>query len=121
MGRQKEHRKYGDVRLLPESLTELLQQQAKSLEIRLKNTTTFDDGSEIINIQLEYKRDNTTVNLVDGVYEYKNKKYRINKKLKLKLEGVWVDAIEYECLYPNPDGRFWVRTEVEFFKKFKIN
>lgn len=53
------------------------------------------------------------------VYMYKGKKYAISRELKLKFDGVWYDAIEYKCLYNNPYGRVWVRTEKEFFELFK--
>lgn len=52
-------------------------------------------------------------------HTYKGKPYTIHRRLKLKFDSVWHPAIEYKCLYDNPDGLFWVRTEKEFFELFK--
>lgn len=51
-------------------------------------------------------------------YKYKDKPYKISHESKMKLNGVWIDVIIYECLYENPDGMIWVRKKEEFFKLF---
>lgn len=55
----------------------------------------------------------------DKIYTFKNKPYKIFTETKVKINGVWVDAIIYQTLYVNKDGVFWVRTKQEFFELFK--
>jgi hypothetical protein len=55
--------------------------------------------------------DNTT-------YTYKGNPYKIFTSTKVKIDGVWHNAIVYECLYDNQDGKYWVRLEEEFFNLF---
>lgn len=51
-------------------------------------------------------------------YIFKEKFYKILYESKIKLGGIWIDAIIYECQYENPDGMVWVRTKEEFFRLF---
>lgn len=53
------------------------------------------------------------------IYEYKGKQYQFQLKTKIKIDGKWVDGVIYTCLYNNPEGMTWVRTEEEFFRLFK--
>ena len=52
-------------------------------------------------------------------YSYKEKPYKILYETKIKIGGTWIEAIVYECLYDNPDGKIWVREKQEFFNLFK--
>ena len=56
---------------------------------------------------------------MDTIYEYKGKPYRIFSETKVKIKGVWIEAIIYQTLYVNKDGVFWTRTKEEFFELFK--
>lgn len=47
-----------------------------------------------------------------------NKPYLKIKSSKVKIDGIWVDAVIYMCLYWNSDGMFWVRTKEDFNKNF---
>ena len=53
------------------------------------------------------------------LYEYKGKLYTIQEETKVKIAGVWTNAIVYKALYINKDGRVWVRTKEEFEELFK--
>lgn len=48
-----------------------------------------------------------------------NKPYLKIKNTKIKINGVWENAIIYMCLYSNKDGMFWVRLENDFKENFK--
>ena len=55
------------------------------------------------------------------IYYFKGNPYRIFSETKVKIDGIWIDAIIYQALYVNKDGIFWVRTKKEFFELFKTN
>ena len=57
----------------------------------------------------------------ETVYYFKGNPYRIFSETKIKIDGIWVDAIIYQTLYINEDGVFWVRTKKEFFELFKTD
>ena len=48
-----------------------------------------------------------------------NKPYFILKRTKVKIDGIWKDAIVYVCLYFNKDGMVWVRLKEDFELNFK--
>lgn len=56
---------------------------------------------------------------MEGIYQYKGKPYAFHSKTKIKINGERIDGVIYLCLYENPDGMIWVRTEEEFFRFFK--
>lgn len=53
------------------------------------------------------------------IYYYKGKPYTIREISKIKIGGIWIPVVIYECQYENPDGQTWVRTYVDFFNLFK--
>lgn len=55
---------------------------------------------------------------IDNTYYYKGNPYRIFAQSKVKIDGIWIDCIIYQCLYLNPDGDLWVRNKEEFFNLF---
>lgn len=57
--------------------------------------------------------------IIDDVYFYKGKPYRIDNHSKMRIGGVWIDVIVYVCMYDNPEGKYWVREKKEFYKLFK--
>lgn len=52
------------------------------------------------------------------IYYYKGRPYALISMTKVKSIIGWQDAVIYEALYPNPDGRIWVRGASDFFSKF---
>ncbi len=38
---------------------------------------------------------------------------------KVKINGVWIPAVIYMCLYYNKDGIIWVMTKEDFENNFK--
>lgn len=59
------------------------------------------------------------------IYRHKtnNKLYLRLLNLQIKLDGTWVDATLYMCLYYNRKGMLWVRVKEDFnnnFRKVKI-
>ncbi len=53
-------------------------------------------------------------------YYFKDKPYSIFSKTKIKIGEIWVDGIIYRTEYFNPDGIFFVRSEEDFFNRFKL-
>lgn len=53
------------------------------------------------------------------IFEYKEKRYRIFKESKMKIDGVWNSCVIYQALYENSEGEFFVRESEEFFNLFK--
>lgn len=53
------------------------------------------------------------------IYYYKDRPYSIVRELKIKLNGSWVDIVEYKCEYDNPDGTYWARLKEEFYNLFE--
>jgi hypothetical protein len=55
------------------------------------------------------------------IYYHADKPYKLVRETKIKLsDGTWVDGIIYETLYPNPDGKIFVRQREDFFAKFSL-
>lgn len=48
--------------------------------------------------------------------------YRVvTDNFMFKQNGVWIkNLILYECLYDNPDGKYFARTKEDFFENFEI-
>lgn len=55
----------------------------------------------------------------EDIYYYNDKPYCVMEETKMKIEGVWVDCVIYQCLYENPDGMIWVRPKGLFYELFK--
>jgi hypothetical protein len=53
------------------------------------------------------------------IYYYKEKPYKIFCNSKIKINNIWEDVVIYECLYENPDGKYWVRFNDDFYSLFK--
>lgn len=53
------------------------------------------------------------------IYYYKDKPYQLVHMTKIKLNGIWQEAVLYKCLYVNPNGMLWVRLKDDFFNNFK--
>lgn len=53
------------------------------------------------------------------VYFYKGKPYKIVEHTKLRASIGWMEAIIYRPLYKGADSKTYVRSEYDFFRKFK--
>lgn len=53
------------------------------------------------------------------IYYYKDRPYSIVRELKIKINGNWIDIVEYKCEYDNPDGTYWARLKEEFYNLFE--
>lgn len=58
--------------------------------------------------------------VIGGLYEhYKGKPYRVLGFVR--HSETLEELVHYECLYENPDGRFWVRPRAMFEENVTIN
>ncbi len=58
--------------------------------------------------------------VIGGLYEhYKGKPYRVLGVVR--HSETLEELVHYECLYDNPDGRFWVRPRAMFESDVVIN
>lgn len=58
--------------------------------------------------------------IIGGLYEhYKGKHYRVHGMVR--HSETLEELVYYECLYPNPDGQFWVRPRAMFEEDITIH
>ncbi len=58
--------------------------------------------------------------VIGGLYEhYKGKPYRVLGVVR--HSETLEELVHYECLYENPDGKFWVRPRAMFESDITIN
>lgn len=58
--------------------------------------------------------------IIGGLYEhYKGKPYRVLGVVR--HSETLEELVHYECLYDNPDGKFWVRPRAMFEEDVTIN